>query len=285
MDKKRIKLEIKLAAEMGFCFGVKRAIKLAEKAAKELDSLESLGPIVHNQQVVDRLASQGIRTVDSLEDVKGNALLIPSHGVGKQVMEQISASGLKVIDATCPIVRKAQRVARKLSQDGFRVLVFGDAFHPEVKAVLSWAGEKALATVEVPEFDFQSHRIGILSQTTQSQRHFANFLAQFMSSKLASLSELRIFNTICNATSKRQQAALELAAKVDLMLVIGGRNSANTKRLAEICASTGVTTFHIETAAELNQAWFQGVNCVGITAGASTPDWVIKEVIETLTEY
>lgn len=276
------KMEIRLASEKGFCFGVKRAIELAERAVEEQKSIESLGAIVHNRKVVDRLTTRGMRIIGSLDEMKGDTLLIPSHGVGRQIIDQINARNLNVIDATCPIVRNAQQVAHRLHQEGFTVLVFGDAFHTEVKGLLSWAGDGAIATTETPEFSTSPRRIGILSQTTQSQTQFATFLAQLMDSELASLSEIRIFNTICDATAKRQEAALKLASEVDLMLVIGGHDSANTKHLAEICSSTGVITLHIESAEELDPPQYGGQPRIGITAGASTPEWVIEEVIQKL---
>ncbi|MFO8011065.1 MAG: 4-hydroxy-3-methylbut-2-enyl diphosphate reductase, partial [Dehalococcoidia bacterium] len=225
-------MEIILASERGFCFGVRRAIDLAEKAVSEQGTLESLGAIVHNRQVVDLLASRGMRIIDSLRNMKGDTLLIPSHGVEQEVMSQAEENNLNVIDATCPIVRKAQEVAHRLYEEGFTVIVFGDASHTEVKGLLSRAGEDAIATTTVPSLDNFTRRIGILSQTTQSQTQFATFVSELINSRLGSLAETRIFNTICDATSKRQKAALQLASEVDLMLVIGGHDSANTGHLA-----------------------------------------------------
>lgn len=277
-------MEVKLASERGFCFGVRRAIDLADKAVTECGSLESLGAIVHNRQVVDMLSARGMRIIGSLDEMKGDTLLIPSHGVKQEIMDRAEESGLNVIDATCPIVRNAQQVAHKLYEEGFMVVVFGDASHTEVKGLLSRAGEGAIAVTEVPDFSKSLRRIGILSQTTQSRKQFATFLAQLMDSELSSLAEIRIFNTVCDATAKRQQTALELASKVDLMLVIGGHDSANTRHLAEICRSTGVNTLHIETAGELNPSVYCGQSRIGITAGASTPEWVVEEVVGKLEQ-
>ncbi len=197
-------------------------------------------------------------------------------------MNEAQKCNLNVIDATCPTVRNAQQVVHQLYQEGFGVLVFGDASHTEVKGLLSRAGENAIATTEVPEFSASLRRIGILSQTTQSQTRFADFLARLMNSELTALAEIRIFNTICDATAKRQAAALQLASEVDLMLVIGGHDSANTRHLAAICNSTGVITLHIETANELDSSFYDNETRIGITAGASTPEWVIEEVIGKL---
>ncbi len=277
-------MEIERASEMGFCFGVRRAIELVEKAAGERGPLQTLGALVHNRQVVDRLALCGVSVAASLDELQGNIVAIASHGVDPDVMAQMRVRGFEVIDSTCPFVRKAQVVARRLGKAGFWVLVFGDAAHPEVQGVLGWAGENASASLEVPHLDNLPRRLGILCQTTQNQERFAEFVSGVVSYKFAKFTELRIFNTICDATSKHQAAALALAGRVDLMLVVGGQDSANTKRLARICADTGVTTYHIETAAEVDHLWLRGHYRVGVTAGASTPDEVIDEVVRELEE-
>lgn len=277
-------MEIRLASERGFCFGVRRAIELAQKAVRERGSLESLGPIVHNKQVVEMLRSQGMRIIEHLDEMKGDTLLIPSHGVAQSIVSEAAERNLKLIDATCPIVRKAQQVVHTLHEEGFAVLVFGDASHTEVKGLLSRAGEGAIATTQVPDFDASLRRIGILSQTTQSQQHFTTFLTELVHSKLPSLAEIRVFNTICDATAKRQRAALELAREADMMLVIGGHDSANTRHLAEICRSAGVKTHHIEAASEIDPSWYVGRERIGITAGASTPEWVVKDVVQRLIQ-
>ena len=277
-------MEIEKAGEMGFCFGVRRAMEIVEKAGVERSQLSTLGPIVHNQQVVDGLAERGINIARSLDDVSGDAVVITSHGAGPDVIEQAKARGIDVIDATCPFVRKAQVAARKLGEEGFLVVVFGDADHSEVQGMLGWAGKNAIATTDELQLAVWPQRLGILCQTTQKQAAFGRFISQIVSRNIGRISELRIINTICDATCKHQEAAFDLARRVNLMLVIGGRNSANTARLAEICTETGVTTYHIETAADLNPAWFQGLRRIGITAGASTPDDVIDRVLHTLKE-
>jgi 4-hydroxy-3-methylbut-2-enyl diphosphate reductase len=277
-------MEIEKAAEMGFCFGVRRAIEIVEKASRERGPLQTIGPLVHNHQVVDRLAEERVTTARSLEDVKGGIVAIPSHGVGPETIKQIKSRGFEIIDATCPFVRRAQIIAQKLGKEGFRVLVFGDASHPEVQAVLSWAGKKSSASLDIPQFDTHPKRLGILCQTTQNQERFANFVAKIITSEPARFSELRIFNTICDATRKHQAAAFELAKRVDLMIVVGGRDSANTRRLTEICSDTGVATYHIETVDELELSWIRGKQHIGITAGASTPDEIINKVVLKLEE-
>ncbi len=275
-------MQIEKAAEIGFCTGVRRAINMIERAAKELGPLQTLGPLVHNQQVVDRLAEHGVTVTESLDQLKRDILCISSHGVGPQVIQEAEARGIKIIDTTCPFVRRTQVTAKKLANSGFSVIVFGDENHREVQGVLGYAGEKGLATINVPLFEKLSPRVGILSQTTQSFSAFHSFVSSFVQAHLESIAELRVVNTICDATRKHQEAALELAGRSDLMLVVGSRGSANTKRLAELC-STLVETHHIETAQEIDPKWLGGkVERVGITAGASTPDEVIGEVISRL---
>jgi 4-hydroxy-3-methylbut-2-en-1-yl diphosphate reductase len=275
-------MQIEKAAEIGFCTGVRRAINMIEKAAGELGPLQTLGPIVHNQQVVDMLAEHGVTVAESLDQLKRDVLCISSHGVGPQVIEQAEARGIKIVDTTCPFVRRTQVAAKKLANSGFSVVVFGDENHREVQGVLGYAGEKGLATVNVPPFSKLSPRVGILSQTTQSFTAFHSFVSSFVQKHLESIAELRVVNTICDATRKHQEAALELAGRSDLMLVVGSRGSANTKRLAELCSAL-VMTHHIETAQEINPKWLnKGIKRIGITAGASTPDEVIDEVVTGL---
>jgi 4-hydroxy-3-methylbut-2-enyl diphosphate reductase len=277
-------MEIEKASEMGFCFGVKRAIRLVEKAAHERGQLQTLGALVHNRQVVDRLASCGVSVAENLDEIENNIVAITSHGVGPEVMDEVRARGFEVIDATCPFVRKAQVVSKRFGNAGFWVLVFGNAAHPEVRGVLGWAGENASASLDAHLPGTLPRRLGIICQTTQNQKRFAEFVSGVISHKFARFTELRIFNTICDATSKHQAAALALAERVDLMFVVGGQDSANTKHLARICADTGVTTYHIEAASEIDPRWLRRHKRVGITAGASTPDEVIDEVVQALEE-
>lgn len=277
-------MEIEKASEMGFCFGVRRAIEIVERAVREQGPLQTLGPLVHNKQVVDNLAQVGINAVLNLEEVKGHIVAIPSHGVSPEIMKRIKARNLEVVDATCPYVRKVQLAAQRSGKDGFYVLVFGDASHPEVKAVLGWAGEKASAALEVPDSANLPKRISIVCQTTQNQSRFADFVARIISSEATKYSELRIINTICDATRKRQSAALELVKRTDLIIVVGGRESSNTRRLAEICEAAGAITYHIENEGEIKPSWLRGKRRIGVTAGASTPDEIIEQVVTKLKE-
>lgn len=277
-------LEILRAQEMGFCFGVKRALELAAKAAREQGSVESLGELVHNPTVVQRLSAMGLKVVSGIDEVRGRVVLVPSHGVGEREMAQLKARGLKIIDATCPYVRAAQRAAKRLAQAGFTVFIFGDPEHAEVKGILGWAGEGARVVRAPGEVDELPRRWGLLSQTTQSLAALTAFIKALLDNRLENVLEWRVFNTICAATVERQEAALELAGRVDLMLVIGGRNSANTRRLAELSSQAGVETHHIEGARELEPAWLIGKERIGLTAGASTPEEVVAEVEDLLRE-
>ena len=274
-------IEIEKAREHGFCFGVRRAIKLVEKAHREYGEVVTLGPIVHNQQVVDRLAGMGIEVVRDFSQMKGRAVAITAHGAPPGLLDEIALSGSTVIDTTCPIVRSAQKAAKKLAESGYKVIIFGERDHPEVKGLLGWAGANAVATMDseqVARMDL-NRRAGILSQTTQNKNKFLDFINQVYTAVLHNVRELRVVNTICDETEKRQDAALELAGKSDIVLVVGGRNSANTKRLAEIC-STLVETHLIETDIEIEANWLQDKKHIGVAAGTSTPDKSINEVID-----
>jgi 4-hydroxy-3-methylbut-2-enyl diphosphate reductase len=272
---------------MGFCWGVRRAIDMMESAVQERGRIISLGPIVHNPQVVATLAQKGIQVVSSLDGVDGAPLAITAHGSGPDVLDEAKSKNLDVIDTTCPIVTRSQRWARKLAEDGFTVIVYGDADHREVKGVLSWAQGQGIALTEenldaLPE-EF-SARVAVISQTTQSPSRFADFVSRLLRERLDGVGELRVINTLCDVTASQQAAARELAREVDLMLVVGGRNSANTRHLVELCREEGVSTHHIEAAGELQSQWFEGCQRVGVTAGASTPDSAVEEVVQRIQE-
>ncbi|MBM4452463.1 MAG: 4-hydroxy-3-methylbut-2-enyl diphosphate reductase [Chloroflexi bacterium] len=277
------KAEVEKARALGFCFGVRRAIKIIEKAAADHRKIATLGPIVHNRLVVDRLGRMGIRAMSNLDQLKDETLAIASHGVPPQLLSQIEASNLNVIDTTCPTVRSAQKAARRLADAGFAVVIFGEATHPEVRGLLGWAGQKAIATLDAQGVTAlgQVRKLGILSQTTQSRANFAEFVGKVTEAAFPHVHEIRVINTLCQETQKRQEAALELAGRGDLMIVVGGLNSANTQRLAEVCLPT-VETHLIETADEIDPEWLKGKRLIGVTAGASTPDEAIEEVVERL---
>ena len=269
-------MEVILADYLGFCYGVKRAIKIArENASGEGSPSCTLGPIIHNPQMVERLREEGIGTVESLDELEQGTIIIRSHGVGPLIYAEAEKKGLDVVDATCPHVHKAQMSAKALSDKGYMVVIIGEKEHPEVQSIFEWSAHKAVIveTEEEAEALPSCQKMGIVSQTTFSGSRFKEIVGKLLDKSR----EIKIERTICTATEQRQAAAIELAARVDLMLVIGGKNSANTTRLAQLCAEQ-CTTYHIETAAELLPQWFDKIEKIGITAGASTPDWIIKEV-------
>jgi 4-hydroxy-3-methylbut-2-en-1-yl diphosphate reductase len=276
-------MKIEKARELGFCFGVRRALRIIEGAAEGDIKIVTLGPIVHNKTVVARLKSLGVGVVDNIDELNGGVIAVSSHGVSPATYEKIQLRDSKIIDTTCPIVRSAQKAAQRLAKAGFGVIIFGEANHPEVRGLLGWAGEKAIASMNVESIvaGTMPKRIGILAQTTQSRGEFTGFVNGLVEKLLPHVQEIRVINTLCQETQKRQSAAEELAETSGLMIVIGGHNSANTRRLAEVCSPI-VETHHIENADEIDARWLQGKNKIGITAGASTPDEAIEQVIRRI---
>ena len=277
-------LRIEKAGGIGLCFGVRRAINMVEKAARERGKVETLGAIVHNQPVLKRLTDIGVRIASEVDDIKGNVVAISAHGVSPQLEDEIRGRHIDIVNTTCPYVHRAQVAARRLAKAGFWVIVYGDAHHPEVRGVLGWAEGRGVATLDenfIAKFNPLPRRLGILSQTTQIPAHFTDFVKKLIDSALTKDSELRIVDTICHEIRERQASALELASRVDLMLVIGGHNSANTNRLAQLCSKITKTCL-IETAEEIQPSWLQGQPRIGITAGASTAAQTIDEVVTGL---
>jgi len=277
-------MKVEKAEKIGFCFGVKRAIDVLEKVARERGGIETLGAVVHNQQVLDRLARIGVRVARNLNEVTGNVLATSSHGISPQVEQAIKARGIEIISTTCPFVNRAQVAARRLAEADFFVVIYGEADHPEVKGIMGWAKGNGIATLDesflrkLPQIP---RRIGILSQTTQIPAKFMKFVRDVMDVSFARDSEMRVIDTICHDIRERQAAAIKLANKVDLMLVVGGHSSANTNRLAELCSRV-VETHLVETAAEIEASWLRGKKHVGITAGASTAEQDVDEVFARL---
>jgi len=277
-------LRIEKAAGIGFCFGVKRAISILEKVAREHGGVETLGAVVHNQPVLRRLADIGVRVARNIDDIRGNMVAISSHGVSPQLEAEIRARHINIVDTTCPFVRRAQVAARRLADSGFSTIIYGDADHPEVKGILGWAEGKGMATLDegsIANLSNMPRRLGVLSQTTQIPALFTEFVKRLVGSVLAKDSELRIIDTICHDIRQRQAAALKLASRVELMLVIGGHTSANTNHLVDLC-STATKTYLVETAGEIQPLWFQGRRHIGITSGASTDEQTIDEVLARL---
>ena len=280
--------KIEKAAGTGFCFGVRRAITALEQTAGEQGSIETLGAVVHNRQVLQRLAGLGVHVAAGLDDVKGNTIAIGAHGVGPEVATEIRKRDLKIIDTTCRFVHRAQSVAQWLSKSGFFVVVYGDVNHPEVKGILAWADGNGIATLDaqkIAELKPLPGHIGVLAQTTQIPANFNEFIKNLIDITLHRDSELYIVDTICHDIRRRQESAQKLANKVDLMFVVGDHTSANTNRLAELCSRL-TKTYLIETAKEIKPAWLKGHRHIGITGGASTAEETINEVhsrLEKLT--
>jgi len=275
---------IEKAGKTGFCLGVRRAINILETVARERGGVETLGAVVHNQQVLQKLAEIGVRVAENTADITGDTVVTSSHGVSPELEQELYARHINVISTTCPFVRRAHIAARRLAESGFLVVVYGDVNHPEVKGILGWTKGNGIATMDgkfISTLDRVPRRLGILSQTTQIPAYFAEFAKNLIDSALTKDSEIRIIDTICHDIRERQAAALELANRVDMMLVIGGRSSANTNRLAELCA-TATRTYLVETAAEIQPSWLEGNNNIGITAGASTAEQTVDEVIKKL---
>ena len=273
-------MKLYIAKSAGFCFGVKRAMDMALKAAKkDPKQLYTLGPLIHNPQAVEFLRGLGVKAKDRIENIPKGTVIFRSHGVSLEDLKKAKGKGLHIIDATCPIVKKAQFFATYLHRQGYAVLIVGEAYHPEVEAIKSYLDEgvvvdDARAVQKLGPWE----KLGIIAQTTQS----FNLFKEIVTASLEQAREVRVFNTICHATMTRQKEALEIAKKVDGMIVVGGYNSGNTQRLVVICKEIQPQTHHIETAEEINPKWLAKCEKIGLTAGASTPSWIIREVEEEI---
>jgi 4-hydroxy-3-methylbut-2-en-1-yl diphosphate reductase len=275
-------VEIVVAPYAGYCYGVERALHIAERAGAELEPpLYTLGPLIHNPAVVDRLARQGIAVVDDVEQVKKGTVVVRTHGVPPQVAQRAHDRGLRVIDATCPFVGAAHRKAETLREQGYLPLILGERDHPEVVGLSAYAGRRAVVVEDparIPLRSVRNKRVGVVVQTTQTRANLEQLVA-----RVAPVArETLVFNTICDATEKRQAAAQRLARRVDVMIVVGGRNSANTTRLASLCNDIQSRTYHIERADELQGGWFAGARRIGVAAGASTPEEEIHATVELI---
>lgn len=272
-------MKIITAKSAGFCFGVKRAIDIAFKIAREKrQGVYTLGPIIHNPQVVATLKEQGIIPINNLRSRKNiRALIIRTHGIPLTLSKKLSSCGFEIIDATCPFVKKAQYYAKLLNEEGYQVVILGEKNHPEVKGIMSYANDVIIVNNKTPLPKLKS-KVGIVVQTTQSLKALRNVI----SDATIHAKEIKVYNTICNSTAQRLIETEKIAHKVDIMIVVGGKNSANTTQLTKLCKSLSVPTYHIETSSEIKQEWVKGVKRLGITAGASTPEWIIKEVQENL---
>lgn len=274
-----------LADRTGFCFGVKRAVQMAEDALKTNRPIYSLGSIIHNKQVVRGLSGKGLKVIKDYRGIKGGTVVISSHGLSPKKSVEMASRGIKIIDTTCPFVQKAQGTARDLSEEGYIVVIVGDVNHPEVKALVDFVKGRFYIVrnkAEARKLNLKKKdRVSVISQTTQSIANFSE-VVKAISQKRPK--EIKVFNTICRDAEERQRLAKGLASDVDLMLVIGGHDSANTRRLLDVCKRISTRCRLIETEKELKQSWFKEAGRIGITSGASTPDWVIKRVVDRINE-
>ena len=260
---------------------MKRAMDMALEAVQRHPKLlYTLGPLIHNPQAVQSLEQLGIQVRNRIEDISRGTVILRSHGVSLQELRKAKEKRLRIIDATCPIVKRAQFYAKFLQRHGYGLLIVGDAHHPEVEAIRSYLNEGVVVVEEVENAGRLGpwDKLGIIAQTTQSFTLFK----EIVSVSLEKAKEVRVFNTICRAATIRQMEAVELARKADCMIVVGGYNSGNTQRLAAICKEIQPRTYHIETAHEFRPGWLAGRERIGLTAGASTPSWIIKEVGEKI---
>lgn len=267
-------LKIITAKRAGFCFGVKRAVDMAFNAAQKNGNVYTLGPIIHNPQVVEKLKAEGVRPTDNIDNADIETIIIRTHGIPREISDRLADKGYNIVDATCPFVKKAQQYAKLLKEEGYHVVIIGDKEHPEVKGLMSYAGNDAVVVNKNSPLPRLKSRVGVVVQTTQP----LDVLEKFVSDAVKQVKELKVFNTICNSTALRLKETNAMAKKVEVMIVVGGKNSANTTQLAQLCMSMSIPTYHIETASEIKDEWFFNAAKVGITAGASTPDWIIKEV-------
>ena len=270
-------MKVELAASYGFCFGVKRAIEIAEKHK----NAATMGPLIHNQNEIDRLQNDyNVGLYEKLEDVKDNqTIIIRTHGIPKNDLKFLRAKDTKVINATCPFVTTPQQIVKKMSKEGYSILIFGDSDHPEVRGVQSYGEDQedvhiVINPKEKESIKFKHDKVATIAQTTKKKEKYL----EIVNALILKNKEVRVFNTICDATLENQDAAKELSQKVDIMIVIGGKNSSNTKQLHSICIENCKDSYLIENEKDLKPQWFNNKSNCGLTAGASTPDWVIQAV-------
>ncbi|MCH5323505.1 MAG: 4-hydroxy-3-methylbut-2-enyl diphosphate reductase [Helicobacter sp.] len=274
-------MEVRLAKNYGFCFGVRRAIKLAESKPNGI----TLGPLIHNAKEINRLKEDfNVVVNEDIQAIAPNSeVIIRTHGIPKEDLESLKKITPNITNATCPFVTKPQEICEKMSGEGYQIIIFGDANHPEVKGVMSYCSTNPLVIESLSALENETllDKVALISQTTKNIELFleiANFL-------IRKCTECRIFNTICNATSDNQESARNLAKEVDIMVIVGGKNSSNTKQLYNISREYCLDCYLIEDYSELNQKWFVGKSLCGVTAGASTPNWIIEEVVKEIQKY
>lgn len=278
-------MKVILSKYAGFCYGVNRAIKIANKSLLEhsQEDIFMLGELVHNENVIKKLKEQNIKLIKDIQKIPlGAWVILSAHGHSPFVYEQAEKRNLKVIDATCPKVIKVHQLGKMLAKQGYFIIIIGDKIHSEVRAIFDQVKSitdkvKIVENIEQAKKMKKIPRIGVISQTTQSLSDFEEIVAELANRA----DELRIFNTICDATRFRQLSAKKLAKEVDIMIIVGSFYSANTKRLANICGEI-VKTYQVESAQQLDKKWFKNKRIVGVSAGASTPDWIIKDIVREI---
>lgn len=276
------RMEIKLAKTAGFCMGVRRAIDIALNMARNKGSEEvyTYGPLIHNPQAVEFLSKQGIRPVEDVDKLGKGSIIIRAHGISPGERRKLEKTGMKIIDATCPKVKHVQAIIRRHSQEDYEILIIGDREHPEVEGLLGYADGKGIVVGSTDDLKSLPlfKKLCVVAQTTQSKLDYVKIAREVAEKNPGSL----VFKTICDSTERRQDEVKELADDMDAVFIVGGRNSANTKRLAKIARSSGKPTFHIESAEEIKDIPLHQFKSIGVSAGASTPKWVIKEIVEEL---
>lgn len=275
-------MEVTVAKTAGFCFGVKRAVeKVYDQIGRTEKRIYTYGPIIHNEQVVGDLREKGVEVIDSLEELKtirNAVVVIRSHGVGKNVYDILKENGVEIVDATCPYVKKIHRIVEKQSAEGRKVLIIGSEDHPEVQGIKGWGDERTVVIEDMDDFLKlqlpENEKLCIVSQTTFNYKKFQDIVEKISKTRY----DITVLNTICNATQERQVEARQIASQVDVMIVIGGKNSSNTQKLYEICRRECKHTYYIQTLEDFKPEITGTVRSVGITAGASTPNQIIEEV-------
>jgi len=275
-------MDIKVAQHAGYCWGVDLAIGLVDKALKsEKSPVHSLGPIIHNPRTIQSLAAKGLGVADSVEDVESGTIILRAHGVPPEVVEKANAKGLTIVDATCPFVKKSQQKAKSLVEEGYELIVIGEPTHPEVISILGHAGGgSVVGTVEEVWELPRRRRVGVVVQSTRNPE----LAKQVVGEICERFAEVKVFMTICNVTYQRQWEARQLSKECDAIVVVGGRNSANTKKLVSVCEQEGAPTYLVESAEELKAEWFEGLESVGVVTGASTPHEAVEEVCARLRD-
>lgn len=279
-------MKVLMAAKCGFCPGVRNAISTAEKILDEAESddpVYSLGPVIHNKDEVERLRKAGLQTVDSVDQMDSGTVLIRSHGVAPSELVRLKEQGFHIVDATCVLVKRLQQIVKQLEADGYEVVIIGEENHPEVQGVVGCVRDVVVVAGEGDLHKLpRDGKLGIVCQTTQSPERLGRVLGAI---GRGSFRELKVINTLCKEAIKRQESAIELCQQVDIMFVLGGLHSANTRRLADLCKKHNEATFHLQNWDELDRNVLFGKVVVGVTAGASTPNWVIEEFVKHLEGF